>query len=212
MITTHGNVRRAGVIPDRSKALSLMQSIVGWFSEAEAELLLATVTRALRELTDDCAVVEIGSYLGRSTVLLASTVRDLRPRGQVVAIDPHGGEVGIAGDLDRQGVSTYEAFCANMVAADMQDVVRTIRKRSTDTSWDQPIGLLFVDGLHDYDSVSADFGHFERWIRPGGFVAFHDYSHHWPGVVQFVDEVRNGHDYEWVDGVQSLIVLQKMWR
>lgn len=197
------------MIPDRSKALSLMQSIVGWFSEVEAELLLATVTRALRELTNDCAVVEIGSYLGRSTVLLASAVRDLRPCGQVVAIDPHGGEVGIAGDLDRQGVSTYEAFCANMVAADMRDVVRTIRKRSTYTYWDQPIGLLFVDGLHDYDSVSADFGHFERWIRPGGFVAFHDYSHHWPGVVQFVDEVRSGRDYEWVDGVQSLIVLQK---
>lgn len=198
----------AGLGVDRSRALSLMRPVWGWFSEEEAGLLLSTVSRALRELPGNCAVVEIGSYLGRSTVLLASAVHDLRPHGQVVAIDPHAGVVSIAGGLGH-GVPTYEAFCANVVAAGLQDTVCAIRQCSTDVSWDQPIGLLFVDGLHDYESVSADFGNFERCIVPGGLVAFHDYAIHWPGVVQFVDELRCGCDYVLVDSAESLVVLQK---
>jgi predicted O-methyltransferase YrrM len=198
-------------VVDTSRALSLMRPVGGWFSEEEAELLLATVSRALRELAGDFAVVEIGSYLGRSTVLLASAVRDLRPCGQVIAIDPHAGVVSITGGLGH-GVPTYEAFCANVTAAGLQDAVRVIRQCSTDVSWDQPIGLLFIDGLHDYESVSADFDHFERYIVSGGFVAFHDYAAYWPGVVQLVDELRSDRDYAWVDSVESLVVLQQRQR
>jgi predicted O-methyltransferase YrrM len=200
-----------GSVVDTSRALSLMRPVGGWFSEEEARLLLATVSRALRELPSDCAVVEIGSYLGRSTVLLASAVRDLRPRGQVIAIDPHAGVVSTASGLGH-GVPTYEAFCANIVAAGLQDAVCTIRQCSTDVSWDQPIGLLFVDGLHDYESVSTDFSHFERCIAASGFVAFHDYAAYWPGVVQLVDELRRDCNYVWVDSTESLAVLQKRQR
>lgn len=198
----------AGTLSVRSKALSLMRPIFGWFSEEEAELLLAIAVRALRDL-DDCAVVEIGSYLGRSTVLLASVVRDLRPSAQVVAIDPHVGVVSVADGIDQSGVPTYEAFCANLDAAGLSTSVRAIRQCSTDVSWDQPIGLLFIDGLHDYKSVSADFGHFKQWIKPGGFVAFHDYAYYWPGVVQLVDEAWNSCHFQWVDRVGSLVVLRK---
>lgn len=197
-----------GSVVDISKALSLMRTVWGWFSEYEAKLLLKTVSRALRDFPEDCSVVEIGSYLGRSTVLLASAVRDLRPDGHVVAIDPHEGMVSTAGGVE-YGIPTYEAFGANVTAAGLQDAVCAIRQCSTDVSWNQPIGLLFIDGLHDYASVSTDFDHFARWIRRGGFVAFHDYSPCWPGVVQLVDKLRNGDSYTWVDSAESLVVLQK---
>jgi predicted O-methyltransferase YrrM len=197
----------AGPKVDTSRALSLMRSVEGWFLEEEAKLLLAIVSRALCELPDDCAVVEIGSYLGRSTVLLASAVRDLRPCGQVIAIDPHAGTISASATSIWQGTPTYETFCANVAAAGLQDAVCAIRQCSTNVSWDQPIGLLLVDGLHDYLSVRADFGHFDQDITPGGFVAFHDYD--WPGVTQFVDELRGHNDYMWIDRAQSLVVLQK---
>lgn len=197
---------------DRSRALRLMRQIGGWFSEIEAKLLWATVARALEALPGQGAVVEIGSYLGRSTVVLASAVHDLRPGGQVVAIDPHQGLVGAAGNLDQLGGPTYEQFWANMVAAGVQDVVRAVCQRSTEVSWDQPVGLLLIDGLHDYSSVCADFGHFDPWVQPGGFVAFHDYSCHWPGVVQFVDELHHSQRYVWADQAESLVVLRKQPR
>ena len=76
-----------------------------------------------------------------------------------------------------------------MAEAGLEQVVVPIRKHSTDVRWNLPIGLLFVDGLHDYLSVSRDFDHFAPWVVPGGLVAFHDYGKRdFPGVTTFVDE------------------------
>jgi hypothetical protein len=52
-------------------------------------------------------------------------------------------------------------------AAGVWDVVEIIRQRSVAVVWAEPIGLLFIDGLPDYDSVRADFEHFREWIAPG---------------------------------------------
>jgi predicted O-methyltransferase YrrM len=194
---------------DRDAALDRMRPIMGWFSEAEAQLLLDTAEDALRQTGEDCAVVEIGSYYGRSTVLLASAVRDLRPAARLVAIDPHDGLISMSGRADERGPSTYDAFCRCLRAAGVWDAVEVIRQRSAAVAWAEPIGLLFVDGLHDYDSVRADFEHFREWIVPGGFVAFHDYAPGFPGVTRFVEELRGGGEYRDQDRAGDLIVLRR---
>jgi hypothetical protein len=76
--------------------------------------------------------------------------------------------------------------------------------------WDKPISLLLIDGLHDYPSVSGDFFKFSDWIKPGGFVAFHDYADYFPGVKAFVDELTSTADYTLVDKVESFIVVEKV--
>ncbi|MGH3923529.1 MAG: class I SAM-dependent methyltransferase [Egibacteraceae bacterium] len=190
-------------------ALELMRPITGWFTDEEATLLLLTASWALCDLPDEPAVVEIGSYCGRSTVLLASAIRALRPAGQVVAIDPHDGVISLAGRPDQRGSPTYEAFLRNLTAAGMREAVQVVRERSTNVSWRQPIGLLLIDALHDYDSVRADFQHFAPWITGGGYVAFHDHSANFPGVIQLIDEVRHTLKYGWGDHAGDLVVLQK---
>lgn len=116
--------------------------------------------------------METGSYQGRSTVLLASAMRALRPDGRVKAIHPHAGVISFAGRPDRHGPPIYEAFCAKVATAELTDFVEVVRARSTDVAWDRPIGLLFIDGVHDYESVSGDFAHFSRWVPPNGLVSF----------------------------------------
>jgi len=69
--------------------------------------------------------------------------------------------------------------------------------------------LLFIDGLHDYASVSRDFAHFERSVVPGGYVVFDDYDVAFPGVIQFVDEVLKSGEYRKVQTVGKLVVTQK---
>ncbi len=152
---------------------------------------------------------ELGSCCGRSTVLLAGAIRALRPAGQVVAIDPHDGAISLAGRPDRHGPSTYEAFLRNLTAAGMREVVEVVRERSTNVSWRQPIGLLLIDALHGYDSVRADFQHFAPWITTGGYVAFHDCSANFPGVIRLIDEAQHTPEYGWVDQAGDLVVLQK---
>src|SRR5205807_2758808 len=88
------------------------------------------------------------------------------------------------------------------------DHVVTIQQRSFEVVWQEPIALLLIDGLHDHGNVERDFRHFEPWLDPAGYVAFHDYSGWYPGVVAFVDELIASGRSEPVDQADSLALLR----
>jgi predicted O-methyltransferase YrrM len=187
-----------------------VRPIEGWLADAEACLLIAAVMHAVKSLPGASAVVEIGSYCGKSTVVLGSAVGVTHSTGvKIFAIDPHDGVVGA---LDRgleHMTPTLEKFRRNISNAGLAHLVEIVCKRSFEVEWDQPICFLFIDGLHDYANVARDFHHFESWVAPGGFVAFHDYADYFPGVKTFVDELIAGGRYEKVRSALSLIVVRK---
>jgi hypothetical protein len=76
--------------------LTRMRRIEGWLEDDEADLLIGATARALSELPEANAVVEVGSYCGRSTVVLGSVVKTVRPTARVWAVDPHDGKIGAA--------------------------------------------------------------------------------------------------------------------
>lgn len=51
------------------------------------------------------------------------------------------------------------------------------------------VSWLYIDGNHDYDYVKSDFEKYEKFVRPGGFIGFHDYVHFTPGSVKVVKEI-----------------------
>lgn len=189
--------------------LERMRPIEGWLEDAEADLLVSGLERALIEVPGARAVVEVGSYQGRSTVVLASVVAALRPEARVYAIDPHEGQVGAIDQEVEQMPPTLVAFQHNLAEAQVGHVVETIQKRSHEVSWSQPIGFLFVDGLHDYESVSRDFLHFEDWLADGAYVAFHDYAPHAPGVQAFVDSLVASGRYERLHLTWGMILIRR---
>jgi hypothetical protein len=192
--------------------LERMRKVEGWLSDEEADLLLAACSRALSD-PGPGTVVEVGSYCGRSTVVLGSVVQALRPPGEtgfrVHAIDPHLGQVGAVGQGIQNGRPTLERLQANLAAAGLTETVEVIRQCSYEVEWSRPIAFLLIDGLHDYFNVSRDFDHFEKWVVPGGYVAFHDYADYYPGVRAFVDELLAAGRYERVHLAHSLMVVCK---
>ena len=74
--------------------LDRMHGIDGWLSDDEADLLIGGLAHALADLPAPHAVVEVGSYQGRSTTVLGSVMQALQVEGALFAIDPHDGEVG----------------------------------------------------------------------------------------------------------------------
>jgi hypothetical protein len=52
----------------------------------------------------------------------------------------------------------------------------------------EPVALLFIDAQHDYKNVSADYFCWHRFVMPGGYVAFHDYTNNFPGVKRLIDQ------------------------
>jgi hypothetical protein len=193
----------------RLSILARMNAIEGWLYEAEASLLMTTVVLALSECQPH-AVVEIGSYCGRSTVVLGSVMRAIYPAGKVYAIDPHEGELTLPVEGLRVDAPTLEQFRHNIAEAGLTDVVQSIEKRSFEVAWERPISLLFIDGLHDYESVSRDFAHFEPWVVDGGYVVFDDYDHQaFSGVVACVREVLDSGRYRRFRRVGRMMVVQK---
>jgi Methyltransferase domain/Glycosyl transferase family 2 len=191
--------------------LKRIKKIEGWLNEEEADLLLATCHRAVSFLPRESAVVEIGSFCGRSTIVLGSVVQSLGASTKVYAIDGHDGIVGAAGSgTGTMSLgSTLDVFRRNIAENALTSVVEPVVKRSYEVTWDKPIALLFIDGLHDYDNVSRDFHHFEPWVVAGGYIAFHDYADYYPGVVRFVDEVIALQQFEVVHHIESMFVIRK---
>lgn len=140
--------------------------VPGWLGPSEGE--------ALADLARDRTVLEIGSFLGRSTAALASTAR------RVWAVDWH-----------------FKDRCTASV--DVQDTLPGLRRNLTDCGLADkviilcglvddvqehlvgPFDLVFIDGAHDAKSVARDAALARRVVAPGGVVAFHDVDE--PGIA-----------------------------
>lgn len=153
----------------REKALDAAAEIAGWLTRDEAGLLFD----AAAGVPEGEAVVEIGSFAGKSTVALALGARAGRG-ARVCAVDPHTGSAetaAVTGFLD-----TFELFTANLRKHGADAGVETIREFSVAAAarFGRPVAFLFIDGAHAYRSVRADYESWFPKVVDGGLVAFHD--------------------------------------
>jgi SAM-dependent methyltransferase len=150
-------------------ALAAAEGVEGWLTEDQARRLFERAREGGR-------IVEIGSFRGRSAIVMAQAAGD---RGELVAIDPHAGSdrgpQEIAPDAGR-GDSDFDAFHANLVRAGVDDRVRHLRRFSEDALGEVtgPLDLLYVDGAHRYGPARNDLARWGARVRPGGHMLVHD--------------------------------------
>lgn len=148
---------------DASELRRVLADVPGWLGDEEAF--------ALYELARGCtgrgAIVELGSWRGRSTICLALGSKD-GPGVPVVAVDRH---------TDK----TFVDFQENIRRAGIADLVRPIRATSDEAfaEFDEPIELIFIDASHKYEDVRRDFDQWVPLVVDGGTVAMHDTT--WEG-------------------------------
>ena len=146
--------------------------VEGWLTEAQARRLWG---RAV-ELPPGSQVVEIGSYRGRSTIVLAKAVGD---GVRVAAIDPHAGND--RGPLEihgrpEEGEGDHEAFVRNLTTTGVAGVVRHIRLPSAAApgAVEGEVQLLYVDGAHRFAPALDDIRTWGDRVAPGGTMLIHD--------------------------------------
>ena len=150
----------------------LPPDVEGWLTEAQAQRLDA----AARTVGARGRIVEIGSFRGRSTIVLARAARE---DVEVVAIDPHLGsdrgpqEIAANASLGEDDTRT---FTANLERHGVLERVRHVRALSSDAhgAVDDPIDVLWVDGAHRYGPALADLRDWGARVRPGGRMLVHD--------------------------------------
>ena len=161
-------------------------------------------------------IVEIGSFQGKSTVWLARGSKDAK-RERVWAIDPHLGspehQVGEvhSTQMPRSG-STFEDFQESIRRFDLEAQVSPLVETSNAAAerWSAPIRLLFIDGLHDFESVEQDFLSWTPYLVPGGLVAFHDVCEEHPGPGKVIAKhISGSQEYTPYLQTDSLFVAAK---
>jgi hypothetical protein len=157
---------------DFAHAWAACSDVPGWLDRKAARLLFGLARRGPGEGW----IVEVGSYLGRSTIVLALGSAAAQ-RERVAAIDPHRGEL-VPTDAGTVAADTHPLFLRNLAFAGVEAVVEPIKATSADAaaSWDRPVRLLYVDGLHDYDSVKVDIALWTRHLADGAVVVFDDWD------------------------------------
>jgi len=167
-------------------------STPGYLAEREARFLMLAAAAA----PADGAIVEIGSFKGRSTVGLAY-VAQRYGLGNVVAIDPHTSPSTTDPDLGAEK-SSFEQFQENLRRAGVADAVDCRRAFSHEVAgtWSRPIRLLWIDGDHVYDAVKQDLALFRHHLAPGGILVMHDVLRSWDGPRRvFLEDVLRSDDF-----------------
>ena len=152
--------------------LALAAEVEGWMTDDQGRRLYA----AAAGCPAGGRIVEIGSFQGRSTIVLASAAP---PGVEVVAIDPHAGNdrgpQELAGYVD-EGRGDRAAFEANLARAGVAGRVRHVATFSdaAHPEVDDPIDVLYIDGAHRYGPARADIRDWGRRVGDGGTMLIHD--------------------------------------
>lgn len=143
----------------------------GWLSFDEGRFLYETA----RRLSGCGAVVEIGSWKGKSTIWLAHGLRDGKGE-KVFAIDPHTGAPEHHEIFKTKHIWTFDEFKKNIKAAGVERYVEPIVDRSENAAkaWRKPVAFLWIDGAHAYEAAKLDFASWFPHLAEGGVIAYHD--------------------------------------
>lgn len=140
--------------------------------------------------TAEGEILEIGSFKGKSTVILAKSAA-LTGKSKINAVDPMTAPSETDPDL-RGDASSFADFQKNIEAHKVAENVEFHQTFSYDLakSWDKPIRLLWIDGDHTYKGTKLDFEGFAKHLSDGAIVAIHDVLHEFEGGIRvFMEDI-----------------------
>lgn len=161
----------------------IINNIPGWLHDKDARTLFDLVSNLSGERT----IIEVGTFCGRSAVLLA-----LASQHKVICIDPM-----VIGPDDANHMTVTE-----MDVLTLEENIRKypqiewMRLRSCDVDLHpvdgcvfKPACMIYIDANHQYPSPREDYLAFHEYLSPGAVVAFHDWGKTFPGVKQSIQEL-----------------------
>lgn len=172
-----------------------VESVEGFMITGQEEYLFNKV----KSLPEDAVIVEIGSFKGRSTVAMGYAC--VGTKRKIYCIDTWDGN-----DSDFSERNFFEIWQENVKKNNLEDYVIPLRGYSHEIlkQWDElgnnkAIDFIFIDGSHQYLDVLKDFELSFPLVKDGGWVAFHDVIHTWPGCErvwhQIAKQRLSNHEY-----------------
>jgi predicted O-methyltransferase YrrM len=158
-----------------------------WMRDATSTEGLLNLIKELGDNSDK-TMIEIGSFVGESTVLFAQSFK------KVIAIDP------FEADYDPQDPTSYLFEFDNVYQTYLDRItvysnIETIVDTSDDAVKElvgKEFDFVYIDGLHTYEGVKTDITNYLPLVKKGGVIGGHDYTNqisHLVGVYDAVNEM-----------------------
>ena len=198
---------------------ALAEKVKGFLADDEGRALYEIALAAAN--LGPC--LEIGSFCGKSAVYIGAACRE---RGVTLfTIDHHrGSEEQQPGQLyfdpelyDEKSaeINSLPLLRNTLKAAGLEDTVIPMITLSgvAARNWATPLGLVFIDGGHSYETALTDYQNWSTHLLGGGFLAFHDiYTDPAKGGQaprRVYEKALAGGDFEALPMVNSLGILKK---
>ena len=163
-----------------SRLFALAEQVIGFMPADEGRALHDAALHYL----DGGVGVEIGTYCGKSTVLLgaAAHARD----SVLYTVDHHHGSEEHQPGWEYHDTSMVDAVTGRfdtlptlrhtLDEAGLDDNVVAVVGKSTVVAkgWRTPLQLLFIDGGHSEDAARKDYDGWAKWVSIGGALIIHD--------------------------------------
>ncbi len=164
-------------MPIPQKVAEQVARITGFMPVDEGE--------ALHDAAADAAPgtwLEIGTYCGKSTLILADAARQVG--AQLVTVDHHHGSEENQPGWDYHDTSLVDPRTGRLdtfphfrpLLDELSDVCSAVVGHTEVVArwWNTPIELLFLDGNHTEPVALHDYRQFARHLTPGGLLVVHD--------------------------------------
>lgn len=172
------------------------EQVPGWFDFADI------YDHIIARARDGAVFVEVGAYLGRSSLYLASRIKRSGKRIRVYVVDlwdgwlyddyyehsdaEHGNTNGPEWD------DVFWHFIRNVRRAGVEDVIYPLKMPSEQAATlfeSDTLDFVFLDADHSYEAVRRDLEVWFPKVKKRGVLGGHDYLHaDFPGVRRAADE------------------------
>ncbi|MEU7059360.1 class I SAM-dependent methyltransferase [Streptomyces sp. NPDC046197] len=164
-----------------AEILAAFEAAKGFMPVHEGLALYAAATHAARL---GLPLLEVGTYCGRSTVLLADAAR--RAGVTALTVDHHRGSEEQQPGWDYHDPETVDpevglmdtlpTFRRTLHRAGLEEHVVALVGRSPRIAalWNTLLGLVFVDGGHTDEHATADYEGWAPHVAEGGLLVVHD--------------------------------------
>jgi predicted O-methyltransferase YrrM len=164
-------------------------------SQTTAQMIALAITAA--HYATDAPIVEIGSALGGSGLLMAAATQSGQP---IISVDP-----GVA----YRDVMRY-IFEREHLGERLEQIVKPSDEAVADLAHlHESCGLVFIDGLHTEDQTRRDYFNYAPLVKPGGALLMHDVDPVRPSVIRVALEIAADERFETMAWVDGLIVYQR---
>lgn len=178
------------------------QHIDGWFNYQDL------YSRVVANSPSPGKFVEVGSWLGKSAAFLGVEIVNSGKQIQLDIVDHFKGSRNEPSNHALAKKTNLAGLCVNNLRplwctgenkdpyTRKDNVLKVVRKPSSEAAElyeDGSLDFVFIDAGHTYSEVKEDIKLWARKVKPGGLLAGHDYSKHFPGVIKAVKELLPNH-------------------